>query len=88
MLLKKKLGEMLIEQIIEFELRRPGPSSRARTPITANFHDKTKTPKTNLRVHYLLLKYCRRQCALLPLPGPNHFQYLALKCKILNMFWT
>ena len=33
---------MLIEQIIEFELREPGPPGRIRTPITGYLHDKTK----------------------------------------------
>ena len=31
---------MLIEQIIEFELRGPGPSGRALTPVTAYFQNK------------------------------------------------
>ena len=31
---KSAIGEMLIEQIIEFELRGPGPSGRTCTPIT------------------------------------------------------
>ena len=60
---------MLIEQIIEFELRGPGPPGRIRTPITDLLHDKTKILKENLRAdyyEYLQLKYCRRQCALLP----------------------
>ena len=58
---------MLIEQIIEFELKEPGPLGRACTPTTSYFHDKTKLSKANLRVdYYLLLKYCRRQCTLLP----------------------
>ena len=36
---------------------------------------KQKSLKENLRVdYYLLLKYCRRQCALLTLHGPNHLQ--------------
>ena len=36
---------------------------------TGYFHDKTKIFKENLRVdHYLLLKYCRKQCTLLPPP--------------------
>ena len=33
---------MLIEQIIEFELREPGPPGRTCTPKTAFFYDKTK----------------------------------------------
>ena len=58
---------MLIEQIIEFELRVPKPPGRTFTPITGYFHDKTKISQKNLRVDcYLLLKYCRRQCTLLP----------------------
>ena len=56
---------MLIEQIIEFELRGPGPAGRTYTPMTAYFHDQTKMCRENLRVDYILLKYCRRQCALL-----------------------
>ena len=59
---------MLIKQIIEFQLRGPGPPGRTYTPITGYFHDKTKIFKENLRADYYLLlnlKYCRRQCALL-----------------------
>ena len=57
---------MLIEQI--FELRGPGPPSRVCTPTTGCFHDKTIISKENIRLDcYLLLKYCRRQCALVPL---------------------
>ena len=40
---------MLIKQIIEFELKGPGPSGRTCTSITAYFHDKTKISKENLR---------------------------------------
>ena len=58
---------MIIKQTIEFEWRGSGPPGRTCTPITAYFNDKTKISKKNLRVDYhLLLKYCRRQCALLP----------------------
>ena len=58
---------MLIEQIIEFRLRGPRPPGRTCTPITDSIYNKTKILKENLRVdYYLLLKYCRRQCALLP----------------------
>ena len=56
---------MFIQQIIEFELRGPGPSGRTCTPTTGNFTKKTKISKENLQLHdYLLLKYCRRQRAL------------------------
>ena len=58
---------MLIEQIIEIELRSPGPPGRTCNPVTGSLHDKTKISKENLRVdYYLLLKYSRWQCALLP----------------------
>ena len=58
---------MLIGQIIEFELRGPGPPGRTCTPVIGKLHDKTKIPMENLRVdYYLLLKYCRKQCSLLP----------------------
>ena len=62
---------MLIERIIEFELRGPGPPGHSCTPITVYFYDKTKIRKKNLAVdYYLLLKYCRRQCtSLLPYLG-------------------
>ena len=44
--LKNKLSrEMLIEQIVEFESRGPGPPGRTSTPTTGYFHDKTKKLK-------------------------------------------
>ena len=56
---------MVIEQI--FELRGLGPPGRICTPITGCFHDKTIISKENNRLNcYLLLKYCRKQCTLLP----------------------
>ena len=82
---------MLIEQIIEFEWRRPSPLAVhvLLLVITTYFLDKTKICKDNLWVqYYLLLKNCRRQCALLPPIEPNHLQNLAPRCKILNMLWT
>ena len=39
---------MLIEQIIEFELRGPGPPGRTCTPTTGYFYDKTKISAKNL----------------------------------------
>ena len=57
---------MLIERIIEFELRGPGTLGRTYTSITGYFHDKTKICKETVRVdYYLLLKYCRKQCTVL-----------------------
>ena len=56
---------MLIEQI--FELRGPGPPGRICIPITGCSNDKTIISNENIRLDcYLPLKYCRRQCTLLP----------------------
>ena len=46
---------MLIEQIIEFKLKRPGPFDRTCTPKTDYFHDKTKIFNANLRMNYYSL---------------------------------
>ena len=49
---------MLIEQVIEFELRRLGPPGRTRTPTTGYFYGKTKISTKSLRVDYFsLIKY-------------------------------
>ena len=47
---------MLIERIIEFELRGPGLSGRRPTcaHTTCYFYDKPKISKENLRVNYYL----------------------------------
>ena len=56
---------MLNEQ--SFELRGPRLPGRICTPLTGCFYDKTMISKKNFRVDcYLLLKYCGRQCTLLP----------------------
>ena len=47
---------MLIEQIIELQLRVPGPPAQTCAPITGYFHDKTKISKENLRVDFFI--YC------------------------------
>ena len=46
---------MLIDKIIEFELRRPGLPRRTCTHKPGYFHDKTKLSKANSS-DYLLLK--------------------------------
>ena len=58
---------MLTEEIVELQLRGPGPPGLTCTSITGYFHDKTKISTENLGVgfHYWL-KCCTRQCALLP----------------------
>ena len=65
--LKKKatVRGMLIEQ--NFELKGPGTPRRICVPITGCFHDTTVIFKENIRLDCcLLLKYCWRQCTLLP----------------------
>ena len=46
---KYEQGKMLIEQVIEFELRGPGPLSRTCSKC-GYFHAKTKICKANTRV--------------------------------------
>ena len=80
---------MLIDQIIEFEWRVPGPPGHTCTPITANLHDKTQISEKYLRVdYYLLLNIAGGNVPYFPLLEPNHLQNLAPKCKMLNVFWT
>ena len=68
---------MLIEQIIEHQLRGPGPPDQTCTPTNGYFHDKTKGSRENLRVdYYLLLKCCKRQCTLL---SPTSTKSLTIK---------
>ena len=51
---------MLIEQIIQFELKRPGFPGRTCIPTTSYLYDKAKITKENLGMnYYLLLKYWR-----------------------------
>ena len=54
---------MLLEQIIKYEIREPGP------PKTGCFHDKTKIFQAILRVNYYSA-YCKNfaggKCTLLP----------------------
>ena len=45
---------MLIEQIIEFELRGLGHPGCTYTPQTGYFHDKSKISKANLGVNYYI----------------------------------
>ena len=52
---KNERVEMLMNVIIESELRRPVLSGLTCAPITGYFYDKTKIFKENLRVDYCLL---------------------------------
>ena len=65
---------MLIEQIIEFQLKLPaGPFGGTCISIVDCFHDKIKISKENLPLdYYLQLKYFRRNVSYFALPGQNH----------------
>ena len=60
---------MLIEQIIVFELKEPGPPGLTCIPTAGYFHDKTKISKNYIGMNYFIIyckKFCRRQCNVLP----------------------
>ena len=58
---------MLIEQIIEFELKGLGPPGRTCTLTTGYFHNKTKISREKSSSESLFAaKIFRRQCILLP----------------------
>ena len=65
---------MFIEQIIEFELRRPGPLGCTRNPKTSYFCDKTKLFVANLQVKYYLLMKMMRKVMYLAFPSPGQSQ--------------
>ena len=65
---------MLIEQIIEFQSRGPGPPDCTCTPTTGYFHDKTKISRKILE---WIIIYCQiilqdGNAPYFPLSGPNH----------------
>ena len=76
----KKLGEMFVEQIIEFELRGPGLPARACNFKTGYFHDKINILKENKSSNELLLtvKYIAEgDVPCFPSPGPSRLQDLS-----------
>ena len=85
---------MLIEQIIELELRRPGPLCRTCiivqfTPKIGYFHDGIKTSMANLQIKSFTAKNITESNAPCFYPlVPSHLQNLTQKCKIFRMFWT
>ena len=46
---------MLIEEIIEFELKKPGPPGRIRTCRAGHFYDKTKQKSLRNIVEWIVL---------------------------------
>ena len=79
---------MLIEQIIEFESRVPGPLVVHIFLKLVISMTKQKSSKANLRVHfYFMLKMLQKASTLISLTWAKS-QNLIPKCKILNVFWT
>ena len=67
---------MLIEQIIEFQLRGPWAPGRTCSPITGQLHNKTKISKENRRVDIIINCLILQEAMLLTfsLHGPKHLQ--------------
>ena len=66
---------MLIKQIIEFKLKRPGPPGRTCTPITGYFHDKTKISTENLWMDYYYCKNIAEGAMYLTFPCLGQITY-------------
>ena len=87
--LKNYLGEMLIEQNIYFELRRPG------TPVVHIFQQlvifMTKQKSVKQILKWMII-HCENVAGgnvpYFPLPAPSHIQNLTPNSTILNVFWT
>ena len=80
---------MLIEQITEFKLRRPGPIGRTCTSTTGYSYEKTKISKEDLRVeYYLLLKYRTKQCTLLSPTWAKSLTKFNPKMQTFKSVWT
>ena len=66
---------MLIEQIVELQLRGPGPSGLTCTSITGYFYDKKKSVR---KIFEWVFIYCKNVARdnepYFPLSGPNHVQ--------------
>ena len=78
---------MLIEQIIEFESRVPGPLVVHIFLKLVISMTKQKSSKANLRVHYFMLKMLHKASTLIFLTWAKS-QNLIPKCKVFNVFWT
>ena len=79
LLKKKKLGKMLIEQIIEFDVRGHGPPLVVHVLLQLVIFKTKQKSLRNIFEYIILLftsKNCRRQCSLFSLSGPNHLQNL------------
>ena len=87
----KYLGRILIEQITEFQLRKPGPLGRTCTPITVFFYVKIKISKRTSSSGLLFIAKVLQEAMHLTssyLGQITYNQNLTLKCKILNVSWT
>ena len=73
---------MFIEQIIELELRGPGPLGRTGNPKTTYFYDKTlksKIGRENLLVNFASKYTAEGNAPCFPAPGPSQSQNLPKK---------
>ena len=66
---------MLIEIIVELQLRGPGPPGLTCTSITGYFHDKTKISKENLRVGFSFTAKMLRKTMHLTSPYLDQITY-------------
>ena len=81
---------MLIEQIIEFELRGPGRPGRICTSTTGYFHDWTKQKSLRNIVEWIILLFAAKilqetMYLTSPYLGQIPFKIFTRKCKILNV---
>ena len=81
---------MLIEQIIDFELREPEPSGRTCTPTTGYFHDKTKISRNIFqRITLLFTAKILHEAMYRAYPYLDQItNKFNTKCKFFNVFWT
>ena len=74
---------MLMEQIIEFELRVPGPPGRTCTHENGYFHEEEKSSSRSSLIAKIL-----QEAMYLTSPYRGQITKFNPKCKLLNLFWT
>ena len=81
---------MLIEQIIEFQLRGFAPPAIHVLLLQVIFMTKQKSPRKIFE--WFIVIYCRNiaegNVPYFPLSRSNHLENLILKCKTLILFWA